>query len=431
MVSLGSSKSLVVTERARERHRWTGRPIPALLASILISISGCAGESSGGGSGFPDLIVTEVSGTSSSPIPSGNPVAYAISVKVVNQTGLITTPFRVGLYLSGDTTIDPATDALLEGKVLSALQVGETVTLDFLGEFGPLTPGMYRVGAYADDDFAAGGLGSVIETDEGNNVALDPNPLEVFFSTPPAPQTFLAKDTALFSPGPGDWLTEGAIRLMWDAVPEAHGYNLYRATSPISQPDPLDRVNSTLIPGPAAGSGWNIQAFIDGTSQTNAGATVIPTNDAGIIPPGIYYYKVYCVDGIGTLSLDGPEVLADHAAVDTVPANVLSGSPGALPPGWELLTTLSPTFGWSVATAPERWAFSIGEPLAGVDPAWVYLDLSSGLLDIVLDYGAVGGFTARDAVPLRGGTLYSWRVVGYDANGWGIIQSSPFFILTP
>lgn len=396
----------------------------ALLACLATVVS-CGAASSGSSVGRPDLRIISVSGTPRLPVPSGVENPYSITVVVRSERGNVGTPFRVGLYISSDSTIDPVSDTFIEGKILSVMRAGEDVTLDFVGNFAPSFPGIFLVGAYADDDPAGGG--SVPEGDEGNNSGLDPQILEIYPTTPPAPTIFLAEDTALFF---GQWLTEGAIRLKWNAVPEALGYNLYVDPAPITPSNPGTKVNPTLIPGPSGGPGWNVQAFIDGTSQTNIGATPIPTNGWPNPPAGIYYYKVFSVDGIGVESTDGPEVIADHRAPGEIPEDLLSGSPGQVA-SIESIPTVTPTFSWTAASAPANWAFAIGEPAPGVDPVWVYFGFAPGQSSVMLPYGTVGDFTAKDASPLRNTTVYTWIVVGYDANGWGYLQGSPRSIQTP
>ena len=256
--------------------------------------------------------------------------------------------------------------------------------------------------------------------------------LDVFFSTPAAPTIFLAEDTVLYSLARQVWVTEGAIRLKWDAVPDVSGYHLYRDTAPITAVNPGTLIaDESQLGGSALGAGFNNHAFIDGDSQTNLGATAIPTSGGPNLPAGTYYYKVFSLDGIGTPSLDGPEVAADHAARGFTPEDILMGVPGRLPPDTEQLTVLIPTFSWSAATIPEIWAFTIGEPVIGVDPVWIHLVWPSGQSDVTLPYAAVGGFSAKDASALQPGTLYTWTVIGYDSNGWGVVQGRPYSISTP
>ncbi|MCZ6689893.1 MAG: hypothetical protein O7H41_09845 [Planctomycetota bacterium] len=406
-----------------------------IITLLILAVAGCNASSSSSKAAGPDLTVTSVSGGPASAFPAGTSIPFRIMVTIQNRRAAISTPFRVGLYVSSDATIEPARDFQIAGEIISSMTANEERLLTFTGDIPPFLPGIYRVGAYADDDPSGptGVIGgSVSESDEGNNSQLDPQELDVFFSTPAAPTIFLAEDTVLYSPGPRVWFTEGAIRLKWDAVPNVSGYHLYRDTSPITAINPGTLIaDEGQLGGSALGAGFNIHAFIDGDSQTNLGATAIPTSGGPNLPAGTYYYKVFSVNGIGTPSIDGPEVVADHAASGYTPEDILLGFPGRLPPNVERLTVLTPTFYWSAATIPEIWTFTIGEPVIGVDPAWIHLVWPAGQSDVTLPYAAVGGFTAKDASTLQSGTVYTWTVIGYDSNGWGVIQGRPYSISIP
>lgn len=405
----------------------------ALALALFLLAPGCG---SGGGSGapvsLPDLVISEVSGTPRNPVDSGTVIPYSISVTLRNKGSIITTPFRVGLYISNDKVIDPGSDTFVDSRVLPAMMPSEEVILDFVGDFPPLTPGNLRVGAFADDDPGAGTGGSVAEHDERNNAGLDPEPLDVFFSNPPPPPNFLGEDTLLFTGVV--WVREGAIRLTWEAVPGASGYNLYRHISPITPVNPGTLVNTGgLIPGSSLGPGFNIHGYIDGRTLTNVGDTLYPTNDEPNLAPGIYHYKVFTVDGIGTTSLDGTALIANHGQAGTTPEDIFRGSPGAAPPGAQPIVDLQPTFDWDALSMQLDWTWSIavGEPVPGVDPVWIYHGFAQGQSGVTLPYGSVGAFTVKDALPLQSGTVYTWFVTAHDTDGWAVLQGRPLNILTP
>ena len=403
------------------------------LLAITLSLAvghGCA--AGGGGAGArraPDLVVTDVSGTPTASIPSGQRSPYKVSFEIENQGGRFGTPFRVGLYLSLDADIDPVADTLVDSTIVSSMEADEILQSEFTGDFPPLWPGLYRIGIYADDDPSPVDPGSVVEKNETNNSKLDPQPLDVIFATPPAPSMFVGEDTAFWLSG--QWVTEGAIRLMWETVPEADGYNIYRSTLPIGPGNPGVPVNPTVVTGPSLAAGFNIHAYIDGTSQVDEWAAQIPTNGAPNLPQGVYYYRVLSVDGIGQESASGPDVVAQHSQAGTVPADILNGSPGLPPPMSELISTLTPTFNWIAVSAPDQWAIAVGEPSMGVNPTWIYFGFGQGQTSVMIDYGTVGDFTIKGAAPLLNNTVYDWIVAGYDANGWGVLRGRRLSILTP
>ncbi|MDA2937717.1 pre-peptidase C-terminal domain-containing protein [Acidobacteria bacterium AH-259-A15] len=125
----------------------------------------------GGGSG-PDLVVTELTTSSSSGTPGGK--IFISSLKVKNQGDTDAGPFQVGFYYSTDSTI--STSDTFSGwrcDVNSGLVAGGTYSCS--GEIAvpsSLAPGTYYVGAIADHQ------GVVSESNEGNNTkATGPIPI--------------------------------------------------------------------------------------------------------------------------------------------------------------------------------------------------------------------------------------------------------------
>ncbi len=110
----------------------------------------------------PDLAAASISFTPPS-VEGGQ--AIVVDESILNQ-GLAAAPlFQIGVYLSDDPTIDPATDLLIGTRTESLLPVGS------VSSSGPTSipvpastpPGEYFVGVYADSSEL------LVELDEGNN----------------------------------------------------------------------------------------------------------------------------------------------------------------------------------------------------------------------------------------------------------------------
>lgn len=124
----------------------------------------------------PDLAAAAISFTPPS-VEGGQSIV--VEESVLNQ-GLAAAPlFQVGVYLSDDPIIDPATDLLIGTRTESFLAVGN------LSSSGPTSipvpsstpPGEYFVGVFADSS------GVLVELDEGNNGLIGVGRLTV--SAPP------------------------------------------------------------------------------------------------------------------------------------------------------------------------------------------------------------------------------------------------------
>jgi len=124
----------------------------------------------------PDLAAASISFTPPS-VEGGQSIV--VDESILNQ-GLAAAPlFQIGVYLSEDSTIDPATDLLIGTRTESLLPVGS------LSSSGPTSipvpastpPGEYFVGVYADSSEL------LVELDEGNNGLIGVGRLTV--SSPP------------------------------------------------------------------------------------------------------------------------------------------------------------------------------------------------------------------------------------------------------
>ena len=113
-----------------------------------------------------DLTVIDV--TASASVPPGGTIS--IRITGINQGGTATAPFRIGVYLSTDTTIT-GSDILLGACFNVVLGPGQTVTCS--NPAFPVTgvaPGSYFVGAIVDDTDV------VVESDELNNALAASSP---------------------------------------------------------------------------------------------------------------------------------------------------------------------------------------------------------------------------------------------------------------
>ena len=402
-----------------------------LAAAAALLCASCAGGGGGGargGASGGDLVAIGVSGTPSGTVDHGAPLHLSIRVDFGNDGPRIRRPFRIGLYLSTDGTIDPLADPLIAAVGVPGIRAGEVDHAEFDVTISPPLPGTYEVGVYLDDDPAP--TGAVRERSESNNGAVDPIQLVVVAPPPDPPTRLFGEDLA--RSGAGQWYVDGPILLEWDAVPNVAGYNLYVSDRPLGPTNPGTKVNlQGPIPGPALGPGFGIGAYIDGSPLSTPWATPIPSNGEPNRPAGTYYYRVRSVDGLGQESVSGPPpIIAKHLDAGSVFVGFSGGSPGGLFTP-EPVANASPDFGWTGPSAPAEWSFSIAEDFSGTDPSWMYFGFSPGLAAVGLRYGAVGAFTILDAVPLESGRTYAWFAVGYDSDGWASLRSQPLLIAIP
>lgn len=126
---------------------------------------------------LPDLVVPALSSPASGQQNAGRTVSFALQVK--NQGKVAAGAFRVGLYLSRDQAIDPATDIRAGNECLfGSLDVGITAscTSNFNLPRG-LTTGVYYLGAWADP------YNAITESSETNNGRATTNTLTVYTLT--------------------------------------------------------------------------------------------------------------------------------------------------------------------------------------------------------------------------------------------------------
>ena len=120
---------------------------------------------------LPDLITTSLMGPQTATIGS----AASISAGIRNQGPANSGPFRLGLYLSADTTITTDDTWFAACSYDAGLQAGESDSCSGSFPIPPqVSPGRYYLGAIVDD------LDRVAENNETNNARVaDSGPLEV------------------------------------------------------------------------------------------------------------------------------------------------------------------------------------------------------------------------------------------------------------
>ena len=118
---------------------------------------------------LPDLVVTDVTAPLTGTIGS----SIQITSTTENRGGTAAGGFRVGLYLSVDPVITAA-DQLVGTCSVSTLAVGGSIACDRTPVIpSTLAPGVYYVGAFADDQIA------VAELDETNNALAASNTIDL------------------------------------------------------------------------------------------------------------------------------------------------------------------------------------------------------------------------------------------------------------
>jgi hypothetical protein len=164
--------------------------------------------------GGPDLVVQSICG------PAGAWPGASISVtyQVKNQGDGNATGFKVGLYLSRDSKVEPGKDRLLKKDTLTALAAAATakktttVTLP-----ADIAPGAYYLGAKADVQNA------VKETSETNNLKSSLKVLPIHATEQPA--IVVDHTTTDLSRIPDYWL-EQARKLTFHFAHTSHGSQL-------------------------------------------------------------------------------------------------------------------------------------------------------------------------------------------------------------
>ncbi|MEM9380966.1 MAG: CARDB domain-containing protein [Planctomycetota bacterium] len=163
---------------------------------------------------LPDLAPVSIT-VGASTVEAGSDLV--VEESVVNQGLAVAPVFQVGVYLSSDASIEPASDVLLGTRAVAGLAVGSTSPsgAEALRIPGPTPAGEFFIGVVADP------ADLVPETDEANNALLATGRITV--TTPPLAD--LVARTFTFSPGAVEAGT-GAVVTVQDDVD-----NIGQATS--------------------------------------------------------------------------------------------------------------------------------------------------------------------------------------------------------
>ncbi|MFZ1641090.1 MAG: SBBP repeat-containing protein [Candidatus Contendobacter sp.] len=123
---------------------------------------------------LPDLVVPTLISPATGQQNVGRTISFALEVK--NQGNTAAGAFKVGLYLSKDQVIDPATDIKVDNECLFS-GLGRDETRACSGTFNPPEglAGVYYVGAYADP------YNAVNEVTKTNNGKATTNPITIGF----------------------------------------------------------------------------------------------------------------------------------------------------------------------------------------------------------------------------------------------------------
>ncbi|QDV07688.1 hypothetical protein Poly30_32170 [Planctomycetes bacterium Poly30] len=209
---------------------------------------------------LPDLAPSSISFAPLT-VDAGQPLT--VEESVLNQGANASPLFQVGVFLSQDSTIDPAEDILVGTRSISTLPVGSgsgsgPMSLVIPGN----TPGgQYFVGVYADSSLI------VPETDEGNNGLVAANRVTV--TVPPLPD--LVATSFSFSPtivqaGGGGVLSisdDVENRGVADSAPVR--VSVYLSTdSSVTTNDILLGSHDLQALSPGAGAGINVDLSVPG-----------------------------------------------------------------------------------------------------------------------------------------------------------------------
>ena len=256
---------------------------------------------------FPDLVTTSLMGPPTATVGS----RASISVGIRNQGPANAGPFRLGLYLSADTTITTDDTWFAACSYEAGLLAGESETCRRSFPIPPrVSPGRYYLGAIVDD------LDRVAEKSETNNArTADSGPLEVL----PPPIT-LRPDlitTSLMGPTTAAVGTEASISAgignqgATDAGPFRLGLYL--------SGDTAITTDDTRLAACSYEAG-----LLAGESETCSGSFPIPPR----VSPGRYYLGAIVddLDRVAEKNETNNARVADSGPMDILAARILSRS---------------------------------------------------------------------------------------------------------
>jgi uncharacterized repeat protein (TIGR02543 family) len=152
---------------------WSGGACSGLNLSCMVTMTAAMNVTATFSiSTLPDLIVPAL--TFSAPATAGRTVSFALQVK--NQGAAAAGAFRVGLYLSTNRDINPATDTLVGNSCqFSSLSTGVTAPCSSTFNLPQgLVSGVYYLGAYADP------YNAIQESNKTNNSRASVNTLTAY-----------------------------------------------------------------------------------------------------------------------------------------------------------------------------------------------------------------------------------------------------------
>ena len=310
-----------------------------------------------------DLAISAISGTCNS---DGT---LAVAGTVQNLGPDAAGPFRVGVYLSTNSTI--STGDTLIGIANYPSGLGGSSSSNFSGDVdvSSVTQGTYYIGAYADDQF------QVTETDESNN-SLAGNQLALPSACVPADII----DLSIASIG-GTCNSDGTLAVagtVQNLGPDAAGpfrVGVYAST------------NSTISTGDTLIAIANYTGGLGGVSSSNFSGDV---DVSGINPPGLYYIGAYADDLFEVAETDeGNNALAGNQ--EDLPCSGTVGPDIRIDP-------LTLTF-----TNPGANVFGEGHPVPRKS-ARVTVQMSSADLAAAVRELPVGGTLVIEEVPLEWGS---------------------------
>ena len=217
-----------------------------------------------------DLVVESV--TAASAGAAGQ--AVDVSAVVRNRGPVAAGAFGVGLFLSTNNTIDPASDRLLTTQQVSGLRAGaQAIVAAHVTLPANVAPGAYFFGAFAD-------IGQVIdEIDEANDGLVGPNGIQIV-----GPDLVVTALNGPFTATPGQMLAVEVTVKNQAAPPGAAAAS--RVGVYLTQ-DPL------LAPRWVRAWAWTRSATLAaGASQTLTSQLVVPAN----LTPGTYTLAAFADD---------------------------------------------------------------------------------------------------------------------------------------
>jgi subtilase family serine protease len=246
---------------------------------------------------LPDLVMTTLSGPATG--AAGQKITVSNAVK--NQGQVAAGALAVGLYLSTDGIIDPATDRFLGSRSLSSLGIGaNSIVATQVTIPADVEPGSYFLGAVAD-------VGNdVAEQDDANNTMAAANPAVITLFKPDLVMT--AVSTTAVKVVPGAMISvSSTVKNQGPAIATGpFTVGLYLATSP------------TVDPATARFLGTrSIASLSTGASSLASTSVTIP----GDVVPGSYFIGAVVDPGSAVGELDETNnALAGAAPIKITPA---------------------------------------------------------------------------------------------------------------